>query len=46
MKFHVEAVNALTPALQNIEDLQRLEQLLLDAAQAQNLEVFEETLHE
>ncbi len=46
MKFHVEAVNALTPALQNIEDLHRLEQLLLDAAQAQNLEVFEETLHE
>ena len=43
-KFHTEAVRALTPALKNIDDLQRLEQLLLAAVNAKNLETFTEKL--
>ena len=43
-KFHVEAVRALTPALENIDDLQRLEQLLLAAVNAESLETFTEKL--
>ena len=43
-KFHTEAVRALTPALENIDDLQRLEQLLLAAVNAENLETFTEKL--
>ena len=45
-KFHVEAVRALTPALQNIDDLQRLEQLLLTAVNAKTLDTFTEALFE
>ena len=45
-KFHVEAVRALTPALKNIEDLQRLEQLLLTAVNAKTLDAFAEALFE
>jgi hypothetical protein len=45
-KFHAEAVRALTPALQNIEDLQRLEQLHLNAINANTLDAFTETLFE
>ncbi len=45
-KFHVEAVRALTPALQNIDDLQRLEQLLLIAVNVKSLEDFTEALFE
>lgn len=45
-KFHREAVRALTPALENIDDLQHLEQLLLAAVNAGNLEVFTEALFE
>lgn len=45
-KFHAEAVRALTPALQNIDDLQRLEQLHLTAVNAKSLEAFVETLFE
>ena len=45
-KFHVEAVRALTPALKNIDDLQRLEQLLLAAVNAESFEVFTEELFE
>ena len=43
-KFHTEAVRALTPALENIDDLQRLEQLLLTAVNAESLETFTEKL--
>ena len=43
-KFDTEAVRALTPALENIDDLQRLEQLLLTAVNAKNLETFTEKL--
>lgn len=43
-KFHTEAVRALTPALENIADLQRLEQLLLTAINAETLETFTENL--
>ena len=45
-KFHVEAVRALTPALKNIDDLQRLEQLLLIALNVKSLEDFTEVLFE
>ena len=43
-KFHREAVRALTPALENIDGLQRLEQLHLAAVNAESLEVFTEEL--
>ena len=34
-KFHVEAVRAIDPLLQNIDNLQRLEQFLLTAVNAE-----------
>ncbi len=45
-EFQTEAVNALTPSLQNITDLHRLEQLHLAAAKAQNLDAFAQMLSE
>lgn len=45
-KFHIESVRALGPALENIDDLERLEQLHLTAVNAENLEAFTETLFE
>ncbi len=45
-KFHAESVRALGPALENIDDLGRLEQLHLTAVNAENLEAFTETLFE
>ena len=45
-KFHVEAVRALTPALENIGDLQRLEELLLTAVNGGSLDAFTEKLFE
>ena len=45
-KFHTETVRALTPALQNIDDLQRLEQLHLIAVNVKSLEDFTEALFE
>ena len=45
-KFHAEAVRALTPALENIDDLQRLEELHLTAVNVGSLEVFTEKLFE
>ena len=45
-KFPAEAVNALACEMQNIEDLQRLEQLLIAAAEARNLDTFTQILHE
>ena len=43
-QFHTEAVRALTPAIQNIDDLQRLEYLHLAAARAPNIEAFTQEL--
>ena len=45
-EFQAEAVNDLTPSLQNITDLQRLEQLLLAATKAQSLDAFVQMLSE
>ena len=45
-KFHAEAVRALTPALENVDDLQRLEELLLTAINVESLEAFTEKLFE
>ena len=42
-KFHTEAVRALTPALKNIDDLQRLEELHLTAINVESLEAFTES---
>ena len=45
-EFQTEAVTALTPSLQNITDLHRLEQLLLAAAKVQSLDTFAQMLNE
>ena len=45
-QFQAEAVNALTPELRSINDLQKLKQLLVAAARVQNIEAFEQMLHE
>ncbi len=45
-RFAVEAVRTLIPALQSITDLQKLRQLLLEAAEVQNIEAFEQMLNE
>ena len=46
VKFHVEAARALTPALENIDDLERLEELLLTAVKVGSLEAFTAKLFE
>ena len=43
-QFHTETVRALTPMLQNIEDLERLKYLLLAAARVPNIEAFTQEL--
>ena len=45
-KFDTEEVRTLVPALENIDDLQRLEKLHLAAVKAESLESFTETLFE
>ncbi len=45
-QFQAEAVNALTPALQRVNDLQKLRQLLLAAAKVPNIEAFTQMLNE
>jgi len=45
-QFRAETVNTLTPAIQNINDLQRLEQLLVAASETENIEAFAQMLHE
>ena len=45
-KFPADIVNALTPAIQNISDVQRLEELLDAAAKVQNIEAFVQMLQE
>ena len=44
--FRTEEVSALTPALQNINDLERLQQLLVAVPEMPSLEAFEQMLHE
>ena len=44
LQFHTEAVSALTPMLQNIDDLERLKELHLVAARVPNIETFEQKL--
>ena len=46
LRFHTEAeaVRALTPMLQNIDDLDRLEELHLLAARVPNIEAFTQEL--
>ena len=43
-QFHTEAVRALTPMLQNIDDLERLKELLLAAPRVPNIETFAQKL--
>ena len=43
-QFHTEAVRALTPLLQNIDDLERLKYLHLAAARVPNIEAFTQEL--
>ena len=45
-QFHTDAVRALTPIIQNISDLQRLEELHIAAVKAQNIEAFTQMLSE
>ena len=43
-QFHTEAARALTPMLQNIDDLERLKELHLAAARVPNIEAFTQEL--
>ena len=45
-QFQPETVSALTPALRNINDLQKLKKLLRAAARVQNIEAFAQMLYE
>ena len=45
-QFQPETVSALTPAIRNVNDLQKLKQLLLAAARVRNIEDFTQMLYE
>lgn len=45
-RFAVETVRPLIPALQNVTDLQKHKQLLLEAADVQNIKTFAQMLNE
>ena len=45
-RFAADAVRALIPALQSVTDLQKLQQLHLEAAEVQNIETFAQMLNE
>ncbi len=45
-QFQAEAVNALTPALRSVDNLQKLKQLHLEAAKVKNIEAFVQMLNE
>lgn len=45
-QFQAEAVNALTPALRSVNDLQKLKQLHLEAAKVKSIETFAQMLKE
>ncbi len=44
-KYSAEIVSAITPMIQNINDLQRLDDLHTAAAKAQNIETFTQMLN-
>lgn len=44
IRFHPSEVETLKPAIETIEDLQHLKQLLRSAVQAPNLDEFKQTL--
>ena len=44
-QFQPETVSALTPAIRNVNDLQKLKQLLLAAAKVRNIEDFTQMLY-
>ncbi len=44
-KFPADTVNAITPIIQNISDLQRLEELHTAAVKAQKIEAFTQMLN-
>ncbi len=44
-KYSADVVSAITPIIQNISDLQRLEELHTAAANAQNIEAFTQMLN-
>ena len=44
-QFQPETVSALTPAIRNVNDLQKLRQLLLAAAKVRNIEDFTQMLY-
>ncbi len=44
-KFSADVVNAITPIIQNINDLQRLEELHTAAVKVQNIEAFTQMLN-
>ena len=46
LRFQAEAVSALKPSLQNVDDVPRLKELFLAAAQVQSLDAFAQMLHE
>ena len=45
-QFHAETVSAITPTLQKVDDLQKLKQLNLAAANVQDIETFEQMIRE
>ena len=45
-QFHPEAVKAITPALEKVADLQKLKQLHLAAAKAEDIEAFARLIDE
>lgn len=45
-KFSPDIVNVLMPAIQNVSDIERLEQLFPAAVETQSLEAFARILHE
>ena len=45
-RFAVETVHPLIPAHQSVTDAQKLKQLLLEAADVQNIETFAQMLNE
>ena len=46
VRFQSDAVQALRPTLEAIDDLSRLKELLIAASNAQSVEAFAQTLHD
>ncbi len=45
-RFHPDAVQALKPAIETIDDLPRLKKLLIAASNAQSVRAFTQTLYQ